>query len=179
MTNLVEKIDRSAANPKDPRNREVVYPAWDDPQLGNLATPINSSGLIKTYINSLPAYRRGLSPFRRGLEVGLAHGYWLLGPFVTFNPLRLTDVGNLVGLLATIGLIIISTISISLYAASDPPAPAVTITTPNPPRELADGEGWNEYAGGFLIGGVGGAAFAYFILTSIDLIKGFTGFLGS
>ncbi|UBF25814.1 photosystem I reaction center subunit XI [Kovacikia minuta CCNUW1] len=179
MTNVVERIDRSADNPKDPRNREVVYPAWNDPQLGNLATPINSSGLTKTLINNLPAYRRGLSPFRRGLEVGLAHGYWLLGPFVTFNPLRLTVVGNLVGLLATISTIIISTLAISLYAASDPPAPVATITTPNPPRELREGEGWNEYAGGFLIGGVGGAAFAYFILTSIDLIKGFSEFLGS
>ncbi|NEP48678.1 MAG: photosystem I reaction center protein subunit XI, partial [Moorea sp. SIO3C2] len=28
-----------------------------DPQVGNLATPINSSGFTKAFINNLPAYR--------------------------------------------------------------------------------------------------------------------------
>ena len=160
-------------DPRDPRNREVVFPAFDI-QNGNLATPINSSPLVKAYINNLPAYRAGLTPLRRGLEVGMAHGYWILGPFAKLGPLRDTDIANLAGLIATTGLIVISTLAISLYANTTPPQPTTTITTPNPPDAFKSEHGWNEYAGGFLIGGVGGAAFAYFILTNISLFKNFT-----
>ncbi len=160
-------------DPRDPRNREVVFPAYDI-QNGNLATPINASPLVKAYINNLPAYRAGLSPLRRGLEVGMAHGYWILGPFAKLGPLRDTDIANLAGLLSTIGLIVISTLSISLYANTNPPQPTTTITTPNPPDAFKSEHGWSEYAGGFLIGGVGGAAFAYFLLTNISLFKNFT-----
>lgn len=160
-------------DPRDPRNREVVFPAYDI-QNGNLATPINASPLVKAYINNLPAYRAGLSPLRRGLEVGMAHGYWILGPFAKLGPLRDTDIANLAGLLSTVGLIVISTLSISLYANTNPPQPTTTITTPNPPDAFKSEQGWDEYAGGFLIGGVGGAAFAYFLLTNISLFKNFT-----
>lgn len=160
-------------DPRDPRNREVVFPAYDI-QNGNLATPINASPLVKAYINNLPAYRAGLSPLRRGLEVGMAHGYWILGPFAKLGPLRDTDIANLAGLLSTIGLIVISTLAISLYANTNPPQPTMTITTPNPPDAFKSEQGWDEYAGGFLIGGVGGAAFAYFLLTNISLFKNFT-----
>jgi photosystem I subunit 11 len=40
-------------------SQEVVKPAGD-PQIGNLATPINSSGVVKAFIGNLPAYRHGL-----------------------------------------------------------------------------------------------------------------------
>lgn len=76
----------------------------------------------------MPAYRRGATAIRRGLEVGMAHGYWLIGPFAKLGPLRDTDIANLAGLLSTVGLIIISTLAISLYAASNPPY--------NPPSPL-------------------------------------------
>lgn len=172
---LPAKVDRSKDRPADPRNREVVHPA-NDPQVGNLETPINFSGFTRAYINNLPAYRRGLSPQRRGLEVGLAHGYWLVGPFATFNPLRDTDVGTLVGLFSAIGLILISTLAISLYAGSNPPAPVATITTPNPPQGFDTPEGWNEYASGFFIGGVGGAIVAYMLLANLHIVQSFAPF---
>lgn len=173
---MVQAIDRSKDRPRDPRNREVVHEA-NDPFNGNLATPINASDLTLAYINNLPAYRRGLTPIRRGLEVGLAHGYWIVGPFAKFNPLRDTEVGTLAALFATIGVIVISTLAMSLYGASNPPAPTSTITTPNPPAELSHSEGWNEYATGFLIGGVGGALAAYFILANVDVFKNFLNFI--
>lgn len=166
----VLKHPESTNDPRDPRNREVVYPAFDITN-GNLATPINSSPLVKSYINALPAYRPGLSAMRRGLEVGMAHGYWLIGPFAKLGPLRDTDLANLAGLLSTFGLVLISTIAISLYASSNPPQPTTTITTPNPPDALKNGHGWNEYATGFLIGGVGGATVAYLLLDNIALFK--------
>ncbi|MEL6745636.1 MAG: photosystem I reaction center subunit XI, partial [Pseudomonadota bacterium] len=52
--------------------------------------PLNSSGLSQAFISNLPAYRQGLSAQRRGLEVGMAHGYLLLsfaaGLFVQPDP---------------------------------------------------------------------------------------------
>jgi len=167
---FVDAINRSNDNPNDPRNRTVIHPT-PDPFDANLATPINSSPFTLTLINNLPAYRKGITTFRRGLEVGLAHGYWLIGPFVKLSPLRNTDVANLAGLLATIGLLIISTLAISLYGYTNPPVPTATITTPNPPVDLETSEGWNDYGSGFLIGGIGGALFAYFLLANLLPIK--------
>lgn len=168
---MVEAISRSKDRPSDPRNREVVFPAGRDPQRGNLETPINNSPLVKWYINNLSAYRRGLSPLRRGLEAGMAHGYWLIGPFAKLGPLRDTDTANIAGLLSTLSLVAISTFAISLYGNSNPPQPTVTVTTPNPPEAARSQEGWNTYASGFLIGGVGGAVVAYFLLNNIEVIQ--------
>lgn len=168
---MVEAISQSKDRPGDPRNQEVVFPAGLDPQRGNLQTPINASGISKWFINNLPAYRRGITPLRRGLEVGMAHGYWLIGPFAKLGPLRDTDVANLAGLLSTLGLVTIMTLSISLYANTNPPKPHVTVTTPNPPDGFKNPEGWNTFTSGFLIGGVGGAVVAYFLLSNVELIQ--------
>jgi photosystem I subunit 11 len=151
--------------------RDVTFPAGD-PQVADLSTPINNSGIVNAFISNLPAYRRGLSPLRRGLEVGMAHGYWLIGPFAKLGPLRDTDVANLAGLFSTIGLVIILTLCLSLYGASSPPNPTETNTTPQPPETLRASEGWNEFSSGFLIGGIGGAALAYFLLANIEVLRG-------
>lgn len=169
-TSPATAVSQSKAKPNDPRNREVVHVA-SDPFNGNLATPINASGLSLAFLNNLPAYRQGLTPMRRGLEVGMAHGYWLLGPFVKFGPLRDSEIANFAGLMSTIGLVVIATLAISLYAASRPPAPTVTLTTPNPPDALKTHQGWSEFSSGFLIGGVGGAIVAYFVLLNVSLLQ--------
>jgi photosystem I subunit XI len=167
---FVERIEQSNDNPSDPRNREVVHPPID-PQVGNLATPINSSPLARSFINNLSAYRPGLSVQRRGLEVGLAHGYWLVGPFAYLNPLRHTEFTDMIGLASAVGTVVISTLAILLYAASNPPRPVATLTTPNPPDALNSPEGWNEYAKSFLIGGVAGAGIAYVLITNLGSFK--------
>ncbi|WP_228035481.1 photosystem I reaction center subunit XI [Oculatella sp. LEGE 06141] len=163
MQSIGRAVTESNDRPSDPRNREVVYPAHD-PQNSNLATPINSSKLVKTYLSSLSAYREGLTPLRRGLEVGVLLGYILLGPFAKLNPLRDTANANLIGLLSTFGMIIIATGSIVLYAASNPPKPIKTISTPPPPEELKSPAGWNQYAIGFLFGGAAGAVIAFALI---------------
>ncbi len=172
---MVQAIDASKNRPSDPRNQEVVFPAGGDPQQGNFETPINASGLSKWFINNLPAYRPGLTPFRRGLEAGMAHGYFLFGPFAKLGPLRNTANANLAGLLAAIGLIIISTAAISLYANSNPPQPVATVTVPNPPDAFKSKEGWNNYASAFLIGGLGGAVVAYFLTSNLGIIQSLVG----
>jgi len=94
--------------------KDLVQPA-DDPQIGNLATPVNSSALTKAFINNLPAYRPGLEPSRRGLEIGMAHGYLLFGPFALLGPLRASNFSNLYGSAAAAGLIVVLSICLWIY----------------------------------------------------------------
>ncbi len=173
---MAQAVDASKNLPSDPRNREVVFPAFGDPQLGNLETPVNSSPLIKGFINNLPAYRAGLTPSRRGLEVGMAHGYLLFGPFAKLGPLRDTGNANLAGLLGAIGLVVVLTACLSLYSNSNPPKALSSVTVPNPPADAFNSkESWNNFASSFLIGGIGGAVVAYFLTSNLALIQGLFG----
>ena len=149
-----------------------------DPQVGNLATPLNSSDFSKAFIRNLPAYRADLSGFRRGLEVGMAHGYFIYGPFFLLGPLRNTESAAIGGLLSSVGLISILTIALSLYGSAMGGRPVSTVTTPNPPKDFSTKAGWSEFAGGFFVGGCGGAFFAWFICATpytaplIEAVKG-------
>lgn len=173
---MAQAVDASKNLPSDPRNREVVFPAFRDPQLGNLETPINASPLVKWFINNLPAYRPGLSPARRGLEVGMAHGYLLFGPFAKLGPLRDTANANLAGLLGAIGLVVLLTACLSLYSNSNPPKALSSVTVPNPPIDAFNSkESWNNFASSFLIGGIGGAIVAYFLTSNLGVIQGLFG----
>lgn len=140
-----------------------------DPQIGNLATPLNSSDFSLSWIRNLPAYRDGLSPQRRGLEVGMAHGYFLYGPFLVLGPLRNTASADIAALLSSFGLIVILTVCLSLYASSMGGKPTETVTTGKVSNAFASKEGWSEFATGFFIGGGGGAFFAYFLLSTAYL----------
>ena len=67
------------------------------------------------YIKNLPIYRRGLPVLLRGLEIGMAHGYFLIGPFYVFGPLRNSNNALLIGLLSSVGLIFILTVALTIY----------------------------------------------------------------
>lgn len=98
-------------------DEELIKPYKGDPWLGNLSTPINDSDLVKGFIRNLPAYREGLSPFMRGLEIGMAHGYFLVGPEIVFGPLRETSHGaNLSGLITAIYITASAVLGISIFA---------------------------------------------------------------
>ncbi|MBX2866153.1 MAG: photosystem I reaction center subunit XI [Leptolyngbyaceae cyanobacterium MAG.088] len=140
------------------------------PEVGNVATPINSSAVARTYINNLPAYRAGLSPFSRGLEVGVAHGYWFYGPFAILGPLRATDYAAVAGVIAAVSFVFILTIALSIYSAAGPDGPEGTLTTPNPPEAFSTREGWSNFASGFLVGGCSGAFFAYLLCQTPHLL---------
>ncbi len=142
-----------------------------NPEIGTLATPVNSSDIVKAFIGNLPVYRNGLSAQRRGLEIGMAHGYLLVGPFTLLGPLRNSDQSHLAGLLATVGLVVILTICLSIYASTNPPAPLASVTVPTQPSDLKDQKGWNEFTSGFLIGGIGGAAFGYLLLANVPMLN--------
>ena len=143
-----------------------------DPTVGNLATPVNSSYFVKAFLNALPIYRPSLSPNRRGLEIGMTHGYLLYGPFAVCGPLRNSDYASTAGLLASIGLVSILTVCLSIYgtAGNGPKVQPADATINNPPSDLFTKEGWSEFASGFWLGGCGGAAFAWFLVSATPLL---------
>jgi photosystem I subunit 11 len=130
-----------------------------DPQVGNLATPINSSALTKAFIQNLPIYRPGLTISRRALEIGMAHGYFLYGPFAKLGPLRDTDAAIGAGVLSTCGFLLLLKIGLSLYARSNPAAPLENLAA-SVPEGLGSAQSWKEFSRSFLMGGVGGAVVA-------------------
>jgi photosystem I subunit 11 len=155
----------------DPRDAEVIRPYNGDPFIGNLETPINSSPIARAYINNLPAYRRNVAPLVRGIEIGLAHGFFLLGPETLLGPLRETDVAFVGGLLTAIAIILVATVGMSIYGiVSFRTGNEFEVQNPDTPNELKTAEGWSQLTGGFFIGGMGGAFVAYLLLANFDII---------
>ena len=138
-----------------------IKPYNDDPFVGHLATPITSSSLTRALLKNLPAYRFGLTPLLRGLEIGLAHGYFLIGPFAKLGPLRNSDIGLLAGFFSTVGLILILTLGLTIYGA------ASFGQDKNSDNTLQTKKSWDQFKGGFFVGACGSAGFAFICLSSI------------
>lgn len=143
----------------------IVQPLNNDPQLGDFATPVNNSEITLNWIKALPIYRAGLSPIARGLEIGMAHGYLLLGPFLKLGPLRDTDSALFAGAASAGGLILILAACLSVYGAVTCERGKQPIGVL--PDNLKTQREWGLFTAGFLIGGLGGVAFASFILLEI------------
>ena len=144
-----------------------IKPYNDDPFVGHLATPITSSGVTRAILQNLPAYRIGLTPLLRGLEVGLAHGYFLIGPFVKLGPLRDSSVGLLAGFLSTIGLIIILTLGLTIYGI----AAFGEGKSEDTDNQLQTKESWDQFKSGFFVGACGSAGFAFICLSSTPTLQ--------
>ena len=140
-----------------------IKPYNDDPFVGHLATPITSSAVTRSILQNLPAYRFGLTPLLRGLEIGLAHGYFLIGPFVKLGPLRNSEISLLAGFLSTIGLIIILTLGLTIYGI----ATFEDNNIQTDKNDLQTRKAWNQFKGGFFVGACGSAGFAFICLSSI------------
>jgi photosystem I subunit 11 len=146
---------------------QVVQPYNNDPFTGHLSTPISDSGFTRSFIGNLPAYRPGLSPILRGLEVGMAHGYFLIGPWILLGPLRDSDSASLGGLISALALVVIATACLASYGiVSFQGKPS------NAKDSLQSSEGWSQFAAGFFVGGSGGATFAFFLLQNLEIVKG-------
>jgi len=128
----------------------------NDPFTGHLSTPITTSLLTRLILSNLPLYRKGLSSIFKGLEIGISHGYFLIGPFATFGPLRNSSIANFAGLLSTFGLICILVMGLVIYGN-------VSFDDSN----LKNKSEWNKLTFGFLIGGFGGAGFAFSLLNYV------------
>ena len=148
----------------DAKDMEMIKPYNGDPFVGHLSTPISDSEFTKAFIGNLPAYRQGLSPILRGLEIGMAHGYFLVGPEVVFGALRdYPEAANLGGLVTALVLVLLGTAGMAAYGI-------VSFKKDNPPDTdpLKTSQGWSEMAAGFFIGGMGGAFVAYFLLENFE-----------
>ena len=142
---------------------EFVRQYNDDTLVGNLATQISKSSFTKNFLINLPAYRVGVSPILRGLEIGLAHGYFLVGPFYKLGPLRNSDVALLSGFFSSIGLIFIMTACLAIYGVVSFEETEVT-------DKLQTSKGWRQFTSGWLVGAIGGSTFAYILMTSESFI---------
>nr|YP_010850805.1 photosystem I reaction center subunit XI [Lophurella mutabilis]WGH13607.1 photosystem I reaction center subunit XI [Lophurella mutabilis] len=143
-----------------------IQPYNRDPFVGNLSTPISTSSFTKNLLSNLPAYRRGLSPLLRGLEIGMAHGYFIIGPFDKLGPLRNTDIALLSGFLSAVGLIVILTACLSMYGSV-----SFTNTTDESKDVLQTARGWSQFTAGFFVGAVGGSGFAYLLLANLPHVQ--------
>lgn len=147
---------------------DMVKPYNDNPWVGSLSTPINDSNLARAFIRNLPAYRPGLTPFMRGLEIGMAHGYFLVGPEVVIGPLRETAHGaNLSGLITAIYIAASACLGISIFALATfqgDPRGAYNSNSQDDLRPLRKKEDWFQLSGGVFLGAMGGAVFAYLLL---------------
>jgi photosystem I subunit 11 len=147
---------------------DIIAPFQGDPFVGHLSTPITASNFTKTYLSLLPAYQAGFSPLLRGINIGFAHGYFLLGPFTKLGPLRDSQVANFVGFVSTISLIVILTAGLLMYGY-------VTFSQSSKGKDektqsaydLFTASGWKQFSSGFLLGGFGGAGVAHILLKLI------------
>jgi photosystem I subunit XI len=148
---------------------QVVKPYNDDPFTGHLATPISASGFTKAFIGNLPAYRQGLSPILRGLEIGMAHGYFIIGPWTVLGPLRDSEYASLGGLISGLALILIATACLASYGlVSFQGGRAIG----SGDASLKSSDGWSQFTAGFFVGGMGGAFVAYFLLNNLNVVDG-------
>ncbi|MEM6452933.1 MAG: chlorophyll a/b binding light-harvesting protein [Cyanobacteria bacterium P01_D01_bin.105] len=144
---------------------------------GNLQTPLNASALSVDFMRKLPILREGLTPARRGLEVGMAHGYWAIGPFIVLGPMRDTESALLAGALSGGGLIVIGFTVLFGYGLVSFSENAKTLAYQKAraadavlelPESLRSVAGWKQFSFSFLIGGLGGALFAALLLDGLS-----------
>lgn len=126
---------------------------------------------VANFLSNLPAYRTGVSPLLRGVEIGLTHGFFVSGPFIKLGPLRMTEGAEVAGSLSAAGLVLILTACLSIYGAVSFQQPEIvgikTLTGRSVARDpLQTSEGWSQFTSGWLVGGLSGVAFAY-ILTQV------------
>mmetsp|Transcript_47695 Transcript_47695/g.111242 ORF Transcript_47695/g.111242 Transcript_47695/m.111242 type:complete len:363 (+) Transcript_47695:48-1136(+) len=123
-----------------------------------IRSPISDSRFAKNFIGNTAFYREGLENWQRGLEIGMAHGYFLVGPFTSLGPLRNTPEAATVGVLSAAAVIGIVSVGGLLFGATVKPR-AFDKDGESP------GSGFTEIINWHAVGGLGGAGFAHLLLT--------------
>nr|6IGZ_L Chain L, PsaL [Bryopsis corticulans] len=149
--------------------KQVIQPINGDPFIGMLETPVTSAPIVAGFLSNLPAYRTGVSPLLRGVEIGLTHGFLVAGPFIKLGPLRDAAGGaaETAGCLSGALLVIILTACLTIYGQAtfeddEPQIGVKTLSGRDIARDpLQSAEGWNEFTSGWLVGGLSGVAWAY------------------
>ena len=150
-------------NEKPVNSFDVVSPYAGDIFLGHLSTPITSSSVTRSFLSLLPAYKVGLSPLLRGINIGFVHGYFLLGPFAKLGPLRDSQAANFIGFVSTISLIIILTTGLLIYGLATFSESKDKLVEKDS-EDFLNSKGWSQFTSGFIVGGFGGTSIAYVLL---------------
>lgn len=163
----VNTVVRAVADDK----AQVIKPINGDPYIGMLETPVTSAPIVSNFLSNLPAYRTGVEPLLRGVEIGLTHGFFVAGPFIKLGPLRNTESAEVAGSLSAAGLILILTLALSIYGAvsfqKEEVVGVKTLTGREVARDpLQSSQGWADFTAGWLAGGLSGVAWAY-VLTQL------------
>jgi photosystem I subunit 11 len=149
---------------------DVVAPFQGDPFVGHLSTPITTSNLTKKYLSLLPAYKSGLSPLLRGINIGFVHGYFLLGPFTKLGPLRNSEVANFIGFVSTLSLIVIMTACLLMYGyVTFSQSKKIIGEEKKSAVDFLNPIGWRQFSSGFILGGFGGSGIAYILLKLVNI----------
>jgi len=98
--------------------------------------------------------------------MGMAHGYFLGGPWVVLGPLRDSEYANIGGLIPALAMVLLATGCLASYGLVSFQGKAAT------GDPLKSSEGWSQFAAGFFIGGMGGAFVAYFLLENLGVVDG-------
>jgi len=131
----------------------------DEPFAGDqLRTVVSDGALAKGFLNNLAFYRPGLKNWQRGIEIGMAHGYFMIGPFTKLGPLRNTPEAATVGMLAGIFILLVVTCGGLIFGATERPR---GFDEPGKPRA----SGFQDIMYWHAIGSVGGAGFAHALIT--------------
>jgi len=152
--------------------QQIVTPINNDPYIGFFETPVTSTPAVTWFLSNLPGYRIGVDPLLRGVEVGLAHGFLLAGPFIKTGPLRNSPVALEAGSLAAGGLVVILSVALTIYGLatfqdSTPEEKKLTLTGRKLEADpLQTAEGWSRFTGGFFFAGLLGAGWAYYLLAN-------------
>ncbi|NER35077.1 MAG: chlorophyll a/b binding light-harvesting protein [Oscillatoria sp. SIO1A7] len=152
---------RSRAAAFDMKLGEYVAPVASEVQDGSLKT-VKNSDVTLLFLRNLPIYRQSLSPVMRGLEVGMAHGYFLLGPHIILSPIEDSQVANQAGFILTVVAVGLIAIALNFYDSDSEKR--------NTFYWQKSAEDWSLFRGGFLVGGVGGAMVAYFLMENIETV---------
>jgi photosystem II CP43 chlorophyll apoprotein len=152
---------RTKAAGFDFRSGDFVGRTAAEVQVASVPTGVSFSDITVTFLRNLPLYRKGLSAIVRGLEVSLAHGYFLVGLLAVLIRLQEKGLTPLAGLLATLTLILMWAIALSVGD--------------RPNQEKDNSFYWHKtpedgslFRGGFVIGGTSGAFLGYLLLENVS-----------
>merc|ERR1719454_2712282 len=164
---LVIEKQKTTIGTKVEKKVQVIQPLNGDQFIGMLETPVTSASIVVNYLSNLPAYRTGVAPLQRGVEIGLAHGFFLPGPFIKLGPLRSVEgTAEVAGCMAAAGLVIILASCLSIYGASSFQKKDIVGIKTLSGREIARDElqtsgGWENFTSGWVFGGLSGVLYCY------------------
>lgn len=84
----------------------------------NISTLIEDTIVTNAlFTGFIPLHKlNNITSFERGIEVGITHGYFLVGPFYILSPTRNSNYGLIISLVSTLGLIIIVTLALPMFS---------------------------------------------------------------